>query len=107
MDRALACTTAKTKRWYQANFPVFLAKGVWSGNSPDLSPIENIWVIISRKRSTSEPDDVRGHPHRKRPFGLIRHLDRDAMPGRLWQRPAGQPEEQDARQHDSLCGEAQ
>ena len=28
---------------------------MWSGNSPDLSPIENIWAIVQRELDRQEP----------------------------------------------------
>ena len=47
MDKAPAHTTARTTRWLQQH-GVRVAKR-WSGNSPDLNPIENMWAWMNRK----------------------------------------------------------
>ena len=48
-DEVITHTAAKTKRWCHDNFSDFWTKGIWSGNIPDLSPIENLWAIIRNK----------------------------------------------------------
>ena len=48
-------TTARTQCWCQTNFPAFWAEGVWSGNSPEPSPIENLWAIAQEKIDKIDP----------------------------------------------------
>ncbi|XP_037084753.1 dipeptidase 1-like [Pollicipes pollicipes] len=45
----------KTQDWYRANFAGFWEKGTWPGNSPDMSPIESLWVIVKKKLSKISP----------------------------------------------------
>ena len=45
-DSATAHRARKTQEWYRFHFPAFWAKYEWPGNSPDLSPIENLWAIV-------------------------------------------------------------
>ena len=47
MHKAPAHTTARTTRWLQQH-GVRVAER-WSGNSPDLNPIENMWAWMNRK----------------------------------------------------------
>ena len=54
-DGAPAHNAAKTQQWCQASLPGFWAKGVWLGNSPDLSPIENLWAIVQDKLDKMAP----------------------------------------------------
>lgn len=54
-DGAPAHNATKTQQWCQDNFPGFWAKGVWPGNSPDLSPIENLWAIVKDKVDKATP----------------------------------------------------
>ena len=49
------CHTAKIcMAWLQDNFQVL----DWPGNSPDLNPIENLWVNIKRKISERKPQNL-------------------------------------------------
>ena len=45
-DSAPAHNAAKTQQWCRDNLLGFWEKGVWLGNSPDWSPIENLWAIV-------------------------------------------------------------
>ena len=54
-DGAPAHNATKTQQWCQDNFPGFWAKGVWPGNSPDLSPIENLWAIVKDEVDKATP----------------------------------------------------
>jgi hypothetical protein len=54
-DGALVYTALSTQEWLQSNFPQFSDKNTWAPNSPDLSPIENIWVIIKERVNMSSP----------------------------------------------------
>jgi hypothetical protein len=46
-DGARAHTSKATVDWININLPSFISPADWPPNSPDLSPIENIWSIIS------------------------------------------------------------
>ena len=48
-DGALAHNATKTQTLCQVSISVFWAKGVRPGNSPDLSPIENLCAIVQHK----------------------------------------------------------
>lgn len=54
-DGAPAHHARSTQQWCRANFPGFWEKGVWPGNSPDLSPIENLWAIVKDQLDKMEP----------------------------------------------------
>ena len=45
----------RSRRWCQANYPAFWAKGSWPDNCTDLSPIENLWAIIQDKLDKTDP----------------------------------------------------
>ena len=94
-DEATTHTAAKTKRrWCQDNFSDFWANGIWSGNIPDLSLIENLWAS-SGIRSTSWTCDVKSRSHRKLSVGLVLLLSRNAGQRNVW----------DAGAFVGLCGE--
>ena len=54
-DGARAHTSKKTQEWLGENFQNFWPKGIWPANSPDLSPIENLWSIIQTAINSFEP----------------------------------------------------
>ena len=37
------------QNWLERNVQPFWVKGIWPGNSPDLSPIENLWALVKDK----------------------------------------------------------
>ena len=54
-DGAPAHTAAVTQTWLQTNFPSHWGKDVWPPNSPDMSPIENLWGILKEKINFANP----------------------------------------------------
>ena len=48
-DGAPAHSSKKAMSWLEAHVGLFWGKGIWPGNSPDLSPIENLWSIVQSK----------------------------------------------------------
>ena len=48
-DGAPVHTSKVAIKWLENNFNSFWGKGVWPGNSPDLSPIENLWAIVQEE----------------------------------------------------------
>ena len=54
-DGAPAHHSRLAQNWLQRNIPSFWIKGIWPGNSPDLSPIENLWAIVKGKLQELEP----------------------------------------------------
>ena len=54
-DGAPAHHARKTQDWCRSNLQGFWEKGVWPGNSPDLSPIENLWAIVQSDLDTMKP----------------------------------------------------
>ena len=54
-DGAPAHHSAMAQQWLQTNIQTFWLKGTWPGNSPYLSPIENLWVIVQQKLKEMEP----------------------------------------------------
>ena len=54
-DGAPAHHATSTRQWCRDNLPGFWEKGVWPGNSPDLSPIENVWAIVQNELDMMEP----------------------------------------------------
>ena len=47
-DGAPAHTSKLNQEWCRLNLPAYWAKEVWPGNSPDLSPIENLWAVVKQ-----------------------------------------------------------
>ena len=54
-DGAPAHTSHMSQNWLQHNVDSFWDKGVWPGNSPDLSPIENLWALVKENIKDIEP----------------------------------------------------
>ena len=52
--------------------------GTWPGNSPDLSPIEDLWALSGAQQDGA--DDLREDPHSECPSGAATDQDKD-----LWQ----------------------
>ena len=48
-DGAPVHTSKVAIKWLENNLNSFWGKGVWPGNSPDLSPIENLWAIVQEE----------------------------------------------------------
>ena len=46
---------ASTQRWCKTSLLRFWEKGAWPGNTPDPSPIENVWAIVQDKLDMMEP----------------------------------------------------
>ena len=58
LDGAPCHTAKKCKAWFQSHGVKLLE---WSGNSPDLNPIENLWARLKRlvaKKHTSNKQDL-------------------------------------------------
>ncbi|KAI6655581.1 hypothetical protein LOD99_2080 [Oopsacas minuta] len=51
-DGGPAHTSKLSQEWCQLNLVGCWGKEIWPGNSPDLSPIENLWAVV--KQSLSE-----------------------------------------------------
>ena len=54
-DGAPAHSSKMAQEWCNNNLSSFWKKGTWPGNSPDLSPIENLWAILQKELDTLEP----------------------------------------------------
>ena len=54
-DGAPAHRARKTQEWCRSHFPAFWDKDEWPGNSPDLSPIENLWAIVQEEINKMAP----------------------------------------------------
>ena len=82
------CHTAKTVQTWLKKHKVSII-GPWPGSSPDLNPIENLWVILKRRVAASSPssaDDVKEKIKlawvTEIPNDLCRNLAR-SMPSRI------------------------
>ena len=64
-DGALAHTAKRTQEWCAEHLPGFWGKGGWSGNSPDLNPIENVWAIMKESLDQQEPATNLGQLERR------------------------------------------
>ena len=59
-DGARCHTSAMTTRWLDTNIPSYIKPKDWPPNSPDLSPIENLWSILSQSvYRDPEPTNVK------------------------------------------------
>ena len=54
-DGAPTHHSRKSQEWLKNNLPSFGEKGIWPGNSPDLSPIENVWAIVKNDMDSMTP----------------------------------------------------
>ena len=50
-DGAPVHTSKLSQQWCQISIPNYWAKEIWPGNSPDLSPIENLWALVKQRLS--------------------------------------------------------
>src|SRR5678815_2567923 len=68
MVHAVMYTSAVTTKWLDDNLPSHIKPKDWPHNSPDLSPIENLWSILSLS--------VYKDPEPKNVYQLKRRLQR-------------------------------
>ena len=54
-DGAPAHSARRCQDWCRANLKGFWEKGEWSANSPDLSPIENLWGMLQDQLDRKRP----------------------------------------------------
>ena len=66
-DGARAHTSRASVEWLNKNINGYISPGDWSPNSPDLSPIENVWSIMAATvYAYSEPQTLNALKHRLR-----------------------------------------
>ena len=88
-DGARCHTSVKTIRWLDGNVSSYMCPKEWPPNSPDLSPIENIWSILSVSvYRDPEPKTIAQLKHRLRqawkavtPGTLVNLMN--SIPGRM------------------------
>jgi len=66
-DGARAHTLKATIAWLDANIKHYITPEDWPPNSPDLSPIENVWSIMATAvYADPEPQSLQALKHRLR-----------------------------------------
>jgi len=66
-DGSRAHTSKATIAWLDANIKHYIPPEDWSPNSPDLSPIENVWSIMATAvYADPEPQSLQALKHRLR-----------------------------------------
>jgi len=67
-DGARAHTSKATIAWLDANIKHYISPEDWPPNSPDLSPIENVWSILMATAvyADPEPQSLQALKHRLR-----------------------------------------
>ena len=82
-DGARPHTAVATQALLTENIPHFWNKTIWPANSPDLSPIENLWSILGTKLEEESP-----------PPTTLRALEKKLTES-LVKNPPGNPREPD------------
>ena len=69
-----AHTSKLSQNWCSSHLPDFWAKEVWPGNSPDLSPIENLWAYMKQELSKMKtPKNLKCSKIRSNLYGQESH----------------------------------